>query len=196
MAEAAGDRRSRRSRKLLKQGLLELLREKGFSHISVRDITERMDLNRGTFYLHYPDTTALMRSLEDDILCEIRQLVENHMGETVEGGSLRPLFEPLLDYVVAHRETCQALFASGSNSEFLSGLRDLVYEYGRKILRAHDRPDGEEDLSYLFSFTAFGLIGLLKAWFDREMALPKEDLLRQADALVAGAAEGLLRERN
>ena len=46
MTEATGDRRARRSRKLLKQGLLELLREKRFAHISVREIAERMDLNR------------------------------------------------------------------------------------------------------------------------------------------------------
>ena len=46
------DRRSRRSRKLLKQGLLELMKEKRFAAISVRDVTDRMDLNRGTFYLH------------------------------------------------------------------------------------------------------------------------------------------------
>ena len=64
------DRRSRRSRKLLKQGLLELMKEKRFSAISVRNVTDRMDLNRGTFYLHYPDTTALLRSLEEDMLAE------------------------------------------------------------------------------------------------------------------------------
>lgn len=62
------DRRSRRSQRLLKEGLLGLMREKRFSDISVRDITERMDLNRGTFYLHYPDTTALLQSAETDML--------------------------------------------------------------------------------------------------------------------------------
>ena len=62
-----GDRRSRRSRKLLKQGLLELMREKRFPEISVRDVTERMDLNRGTFYLHYLDLNDVL----DDIFMEL-----------------------------------------------------------------------------------------------------------------------------
>ena len=70
------DRRSRRSRKLLKQGLLELMKEKRFSAISVRDVTDQMDLNRGTFYLHYPDTTALLRSLEEDMLSSGSQRLE------------------------------------------------------------------------------------------------------------------------
>lgn len=192
MEESAGDRRARRSRKLLKQGLLELLREKGFSRISVRDITERMDLNRSTFYLHYADTTDLMRSLEKEILSEIQQLVDAHMQETVEGNSLRPVFEPLLDYVVANRETCAALFEAGSGSEFLPGLRGVVYQNGLQLIRARYHPINEEQLAYLFNFAAFGLIGLLKAWFDREMELPKEDLIRQADVMVTGAVSALL----
>ena len=43
------DRRVRRTKKLLKQGLSELMKEKDFKDISVKDITDRMDLNRGTF---------------------------------------------------------------------------------------------------------------------------------------------------
>ena len=49
------DRRIRRTKKLLKQALAQLMDEKEFKDITVRDITERADLNRGTFYLHYRD---------------------------------------------------------------------------------------------------------------------------------------------
>ena len=50
----------RRTRRMLKQGLAELMREKEFNDISIKDITDRMDLNRGTFYLHYADTYELL----------------------------------------------------------------------------------------------------------------------------------------
>ena len=198
MTEATGDRRARRSRKLLKQGLLELLREKRFAHISVREIAERMDLNRGTFYLHYPDTTALMRDLEADLLGEIQTLVDAHMQETVEGRSLRPVFEPMLDYVVAHRETCAALFNSDSASGFLNELQGVVYRNGVRLLGAWGAAEGgqtsiplADQPVYLLSFLAYGLVGLMKTWFDQGMALPREDLLRAADAMASGAALGL-----
>ena len=147
MAELSGDRRARRSRRLLKQGLLELLREKRFFQISVRDITDRMDLNRGTFYLHYPDT-----AVEDDMLSEAQKLVEAHMQETVEGNSLRPVFEPVLDYVVEHREECQALFNNDSSSSFLEKIQELVYRNGVTLIRAWRRPRNEEELAYLLNF--------------------------------------------
>lgn len=57
------DRRIRRTKKLLKQALAQLMDEKDFKDITVKDITERADLNRGTFYLHYTDTYAILRSI-------------------------------------------------------------------------------------------------------------------------------------
>ena len=192
MAELSGDRRARRSRRLLKQGLLELLREKRFFQISVRDITDRMDLNRGTFYLHYPDTAALMCSVEDDMLSEAQKLVEAHMQETVEENSLRPVFEPVLDFIVEHREECQALFDNDSSSSFLEKVQALVYRNGVTLIRAWRRPCEEEDLAYLLNFVAFGLVGLMKVWLDRDMALPKEALLEAADRMVSGAADAVL----
>ena len=191
MAEISEDRRARRSRKLLKQGFMDLLREKGFARISVRDIAERADVNRGTFYLHYPDTTALMRSVEEDMLNEAQELVDAHLQEAMEGNSLRPLFEPLLDYVVAHREACATLFKNDSCSGFLEGIQRLACVNGRRLIARRYSALTEEQLSYFSSFVAFGLTGLMKTWFDRGMSLPKEELLETSDKLVKGAAFAL-----
>jgi AcrR family transcriptional regulator len=55
-----GDRRVKRSRKLLQQAFSDLLAEKGFQAISVQDIAERAEVNRGTFYAHFQDKYALL----------------------------------------------------------------------------------------------------------------------------------------
>ena len=68
------DRRAKRSRRMLKESLLALMQEKKFQEISARDVTERADLNRGTFYLHYPDTQALLESIIDDTISEAAHL--------------------------------------------------------------------------------------------------------------------------
>lgn len=60
------DRRVRRSVQLLKKSFSELMAEKGFVAISVQDITERADVNRSTFYAHFPDKFALLEA----IICE------------------------------------------------------------------------------------------------------------------------------
>lgn len=192
MEKQSEDRRSRRSRRLLKEGLLQMMQEKRFSEITVRDITERMDLNRGTFYLHYPDTAALLQSVEEDMLAEAQALVDAHMAESTAERTLRPVLLPILDYVVEHRTTIGTLLDSNSASGFVDRLQKLIYRNGSRLTEAWFRDVSPEQLDYLMSFLTYGLIGLVKEWFGRGMDLPGEELVSMADRLVQRAAEGLL----
>ena len=54
------DRRTRRTRQLLRDALLGLLKEKRYEDISVQDIIERADVARSTFYVHYMDKDDLI----------------------------------------------------------------------------------------------------------------------------------------
>lgn len=71
------DRRVRRTERLLKQAFRELVAEKGFAAVTVRDIAERADVNRGTFYAHYPDKYAL---LDLAIREKLRMLLDARLG--------------------------------------------------------------------------------------------------------------------
>ena len=53
MIQDTQDRRVRRTRMRLQQAMLELLKEKDARSITVRELTQRADVNRGTFYAHY-----------------------------------------------------------------------------------------------------------------------------------------------
>jgi AcrR family transcriptional regulator len=54
------DRRVQRTRQVLQQAFIDVLQEKGFAATSIHDITERANLNRGTFYLHFEDKYQLL----------------------------------------------------------------------------------------------------------------------------------------
>ena len=58
------DRRVRRTKAQLRQALTELLREKDLRSITVRELTERADVNRGTFYAHYKDIYDMLEQCE------------------------------------------------------------------------------------------------------------------------------------
>jgi AcrR family transcriptional regulator len=53
MEQGKEDRRTRRTRQLLRDALLALLKEKRYEDISVQDIIERANVARSTFYVHY-----------------------------------------------------------------------------------------------------------------------------------------------
>lgn len=192
MAERTEDRRTRRSKRLLKQGLAELMQEKPFHSITVRDITDRMDLNRGTFYLHYADTYELLQKLEEDSLADVQSMIDEHTPE-VNAGTLRPVFEPILDYIAENKAICRALFVNNSTSNFMDKVHRLIYENGVALLHACYDLVPNDRMDYLLSFLTYGLIGLIKRWFDTDMAMSKGEVVQIADELVKASTEQLLR---
>lgn len=192
MLKNSEDRRAKRTRRLLKESLLALMQEKPFSQISVRDVTERADVNRTTFYLHYTDTAQLLQSVEEELLAEAQTLIDAHLQQTVAERTLRPVFEPILDFTVEHRTVCTVLFENNEASQFTGHLQRLFQHSGREIVQAWFHPRDQRQLSYLLEFVACGLIGLIAEWFRRGMDLPREELLATAELLADGAAGRLL----
>src|SRR3954466_4722486 len=67
------DRRSRRTRQLLGDALVELMLEKHFESITVQDILDRADVGRSTFYAHYTDKESLLLSQIEHIIHEMEE---------------------------------------------------------------------------------------------------------------------------
>ena len=76
--QKAEDLRIRRTRKLLQKALLEVASEKGFAHVTVRDITERAMVNRATFYRHYEDKYDLL----EQYVKELSKFIDSEEEET------------------------------------------------------------------------------------------------------------------
>ncbi|GHO97281.1 TetR/AcrR family transcriptional regulator [Reticulibacter mediterranei] len=60
------DRRIQRTRQLLKRASIEIMQKKGVPATSIQEITERANVNRGTFYDHFADKYALLETLIRD----------------------------------------------------------------------------------------------------------------------------------
>jgi AcrR family transcriptional regulator len=76
------DRRVQRTRKMLRESLMSLILEEGYDDISILDITEKANLGRATFYLHFRDKDELllevMAQLITDFMGQVPQITEVH----------------------------------------------------------------------------------------------------------------------
>ena len=78
------DPRIKRTRQLLQQALMDLMREKSFQSITVQDIAERATVNRVTFYAHFEDKSALLEYT-------IREMIKKQLYSQVpEDAPLQP----------------------------------------------------------------------------------------------------------
>ena len=78
MAEETIDPRIKRTKKQLRWALMTLMSEKAQKNISVRELAERADINRGTFYIHYKDVSDLLQHLEDEMADKLSQMCRRH----------------------------------------------------------------------------------------------------------------------
>ncbi len=184
------DRRIRRTRRMLKQGLAELMREKDFKDITVKDITERMDLNRGTFYLHYVDTYDLLEKLENETLSDFQSMIDAHRAQTGKN-SLRPVIEPIASYIVENADICKILFENKASNDFVLKFKDMVCQNGESYLRQRLPDASAFAVDYCFSFISFGLVGVIKQWLDTGMVPSKNELVSLAENLIMGATGAL-----
>jgi AcrR family transcriptional regulator len=105
------DRRVMRTRQLLQDAYREVSQEKSFSAISIQDITDRANVNRGTFYAHFTDKYALIDSI---IREEFHQLLVSKLPsvEAWDRTTLHLLIQTVLDYIVRMRRQCHLTASS------------------------------------------------------------------------------------
>ena len=78
-SEATVDRRVRKTKKLLLDGLTQLMQTKDVSEISVKELSDLVDINRGTFYLHYRDIFDMLNKTEDELFSRFNEIVEKDL---------------------------------------------------------------------------------------------------------------------
>ena len=185
------DRRIRKTQRLLKESLLELMEKKDIKNISVKDITELADLNRGTFYLHYADTYSLLQELETEVLNDFQNMVNNYR-EAFKKASLMPVIIPIIQYIEENKKICNILFENSSSNDFVNRFHTLILKNGTAIIK-EQYPDARDvTLNYFLEFITYGLTGVLKQWLNTDMQEPKEEVAEFVDKVIMGTAKNLL----
>src|SRR4051794_19225734 len=82
------DRRVRKTKTQLRDALVALVLERGWDAVSVKDVCERADVGRSTFYVHFVDKEDLLLSGFDDLHKELR---DHHATRETPFGFAEPL---------------------------------------------------------------------------------------------------------
>ena len=109
MPEKPLDRRAKMTRELLKQSLIELMKDRPIHEISIKKICETADINRSTFYHHYDSQYELFNEILNDVSHEIAQIVAKHQTSIVW---LEEILCEALTYVDVNKDTILAAHAA------------------------------------------------------------------------------------
>ena len=184
MASSADDRRVRKTKKALREGLAVLLEQKKIKDITVRELADLTDMNRGTFYLHYRDIYDLQEQIENEITAEVTEIFSGI--ETLrEGRGPYSICIDLLYYIVDNARMCKVLLSDNGNQTLLNKLSRLLQEqFVHLWIDYFHMEDRQAETGYFGTFLISGFVAMIGKWLDEGMSTPPEWLARQMEALA------------
>jgi AcrR family transcriptional regulator len=179
-AGQAPDRRVRRTKKQLREALVNLILERGWDAVSVIDVCARADVGRSTFYTHFVDKEDLLLSGFDDLhvaLGEKRLEVVGTFG----------FVEMLVDHAREHVKLFRALVGKKSGQSVQRRFRDVV----TRLCEAELQALGVEDHAVVARYVSGGFVEMLVAWLDRPARMDGRALTAMFRELTLGAVAGI-----
>jgi AcrR family transcriptional regulator len=165
------DRRSQRTRQALHDALFGLMVEKGYDAISVKDIIDRANVGRSTFYAHYADKDELLVS-------QLDRMVEM-LGEPVSHGApdSNPFFPSLglFQHVQEQWKLYKMLSWEPGFERHIRNLQNSIAEKIERRLSAGGQ-DFEAPVPVIANYLAGSFLSVLKWWLDNKMAYSPEQM--------------------
>lgn len=182
-----------RSRKLINAALADLLQEKPLDKITVTDIVNRAELNRGTFYAHYTDVQDVVNRLIEQTLSEILTAI------SVSPKNISDMPLVILKQVQSILETDLSFYKkvmlSNASSFMQEQLISIVLDYFLQHEAEFDVTDHEQFVLTI-NFCAGGLTRLYREWFMGNSNLTLDELTTYASNMILGMLRaGLLQEQ-
>ncbi|WP_053070455.1 TetR/AcrR family transcriptional regulator [Alkalihalobacillus pseudalcaliphilus] len=177
--QSRSTKQGERTKSYFKQAFIELIHEKGFSHVSVTDIIRKAEYNRTTFYLHYQDKYCLTEDLQAEMFRYIKEKSVNkyEREKSVETISMGPHSFELIHFI--HQN--QNFFNLYRIDDTIPGLhRDLpqaIYEVLKEdfyLIAVNQRRDINYDAHKLYM--AHGTAGLILDWINKDYHVSPEEM--------------------
>ena len=170
------DRRIRKTRAVLKNALLSLMKEKSVKHITVKELCDRADINRGTFYLHYADVFDMLEQIENEMFNALNEYIE--LSAKNEEALSESLFKNIFSFVQENSEFCSVMLSDRGEIGFIKKL--LTFLHDKFTSRF-----GETHLTELyFSFVVYGYMGMIEAWLGSGMKETPEEMAEICEKII------------
>lgn len=177
------DRRAQRTRLAIKESLLALMRTRELQDITVKEVMEKAQVNRATFYAHFSNIDDLERAVEADAAQRLIACLERIQSS---GSHRDDVFVLIFGHLLQEREACRWFVGP----QALGCGKELLYDYALKTyvpVLMDARGINRSQAECLFTFTFDGAFGVLARWYAHG-----EDPKATLEAL-AGIAHATLR---
>ncbi len=184
------DRRIDKTKKLLKDTLVSLMEEKELRKITISEITERANINRGTFYLHYLDIYDMVEKLGDEIIDNIKKIVDSNNPLAMNYLYL-PVLVKIVEYFYGDQRFIQAIISPNGDPFFLGRIQTIMIEHTMRMYRKSFSRYDENYIRVIMTFIVSGGIGVFVEWFKNGCKTPIYEVIAPCEAIISKGMNNL-----
>ncbi len=184
MAKKENDHRVRVTNMLIRRAFMELLKQKPLQNISIKELCEKAEINRGTFYAHYTDVYDLLKKVEDEMLADFLAALEPLLSEDAGEVTLLKMTNGVFCCLKENADLCTVTLGPHGDKNFASKLINMGREWCIEKYTAYFSHADRKQIEYFYAFVSSGCIGLLEKWLAEGMTAGTEE--------IAGIAEGIM----
>lgn len=184
MNQEKKDRRIGKTRNAIRDAFTELIDEIGFDAVTVRNLTERANINRSTFYLHYRDKYDLLEKSEEEIILKLEEIGENVRKLTPKelkilysGNKPFPFIVKLAEYFQDNAQFLKVILGPKGDSSFQDQIKKILE---KNMLENIITKFEEEKLlvpsDVFIAYIISAHLGVIQHWLNTDMKQTPEEI--------------------
>jgi AcrR family transcriptional regulator len=175
MSELNTDWRIIRTKRVIKIAFSELIEEKGFEGVKIKDLLTKANITRGTFYSHYDDKFDLLEQCQDEVLLKTQEITKDIQITDLINFDLKkeplPFLVNLYDYFKKNAPFMRAILGPKGDTAFQKKLTDLIeFNFLEKITMEMSKAEQllvTKDVYLAFMRSAH--LGVIQHWLNTGM---------------------------
>lgn len=171
------DRRVTMTKRMLRDALIEMLKEKDIYHISIRELCERADVNRSTFYKHYGSQFDLLTDMENNMLDFIVKTIKHNEAEPEK------IITTACKYLEENIEFARLIINNNVDPAFAQKLFAMDSVKASALKRFSDI-NNDAELEYIYNFLIYGAFRVICVWLNKEDRESPEMLAKLINQLM------------
>nr|WP_309100823.1 TetR/AcrR family transcriptional regulator [Fredinandcohnia onubensis] len=179
-------KRRNRTQEHLKHALIDLIKEKGYHTVSVKDIVDKASYNRSTFYVHYHDKIDLAEDLLDSMMVGLWNSVGKHHppGQKVYTSKIgKPSFN-IVSYIDEHRNFFELIKYDDTLPGLHTSLPQTILKIYQEKFIFETINNIPVNMDYFKRYTAYGFYGLIQNWITSDFKESQEEFIEEVIELT------------
>lgn len=149
------------TKKMLKDSLTELLKTKSIYKISIRELCEKAQINRSTFYKYYGSQFDLLTEMESDIITLVTEVLSRQSDK--DSHSLTEMCR----YLEENIELGRLLINNNIDPQFPERIFALP-QVRQLIKQVLGNRYTEAEFAYISGFLTYGAYQIIRLWINKE----------------------------